>query len=226
MGGGRTYCISPAASMSRSSALSARRSRVFRASAKGIFQSAAAFSAVKGLIGRRETRAASLSEKRMLRIFRRSADGVTPWGKRFNRSVNSAYPDFNVWCAILLLTEGPIHRSSAAENGNATAQGNVPGETDRDLFAFHNHGYLHLAVGKVQHSLQFFRVFIYIDIAIPLAIGFPRLVAEGSGVCSVDDDFVRHDLVPPISKKLFHCATHLPPPHRNGTAVGRCPFSS
>ena len=93
---------------------------------------------------------------------------------------------------LLLLTEGLLHRSGTSENGDAAAQGNISGETDRDLFAFHNHGYLHLAAGISQHFLQFLRVFIYIDICGPVAVGCPSLVAEGSGVRSVDDDLFMH----------------------------------
>jgi hypothetical protein len=93
---------------------------------------------------------------------------------------------------LLLLTEGPFHRSGAAENGDAAAQGNIPGETDRDLFAFHNHGYLHFAAGIGQHFLQFLRVVIYIDIYGPVAVGCTSLITKGSGICSIDDDLCFH----------------------------------
>ena len=95
-------------------------------------------------------------------------------------------------CAILLLTEGPFHRSGASENGNAAAQGNITGETDRYLFSFHNHGYLHPASGILQHFPQFLRVFIHIDIDSPLAIGCPSLNTKWSRICTEDDDFRFH----------------------------------
>jgi hypothetical protein len=45
---------------------------------------AAAFLSVKGLMGRRETSLASLSEKRTLRILNSSSVGEAPWGNLFN----------------------------------------------------------------------------------------------------------------------------------------------
>lgn len=97
-----------------------------------------------------------------------------------------------MFALFLLLTEGSFYRSGASENGDAAAQRNIPGETDRDLVAFHNHGYLHLAAGIGQHFFQFLRVLMHIDIYGTVGVGCPSLVTEGSDVRSVDDDLRFH----------------------------------
>ncbi|MCK7507065.1 MAG: hypothetical protein MZV70_25410 [Desulfobacterales bacterium] len=51
---------------------------------------------------------------------------------------------------------------------------------------------MRLAAGIGQHFFKFFRVFIDIDVYGPVPIGFPSLVAEWSGVCSVDPYFIFH----------------------------------
>ena len=58
--------------------------------------------------------------------------------------------------------------------------------------------YLHFSLGVSEHFLQFFRIFIYVDVDGPIPVGCPSLVAEGSGVRAVNDDFIRHDAVPPF----------------------------
>ena len=85
-----------------------------------------------------------------------------------------------------------IYRSSAAEKRNTAAQGYIPRETNRHLIAFHYHGHLHLAAGIDQHFLQFFLVFVDIDIYGPVPVGFPSLNAEWSGVRAVDNYFIFH----------------------------------
>src|SRR5450830_1809321 len=85
-----------------------------------------------------------------------------------------------------------MHRSSAAEKRNTTAQGYITRETDRHLIAFHYHRHLHLTAGIGQHFFQFFLVFIDIDIYGPVPVSFPSLIAKWSGVCSVDDYFIFH----------------------------------
>ena len=52
---------------------------------------------------------------------------------------------------------------------------------------------LHLSLGVSEHFLQFFRVFIYVDVDGPIPVGCPSLVAEGSGVRAVNDDLICHD---------------------------------
>ena len=119
-----------------------------------------------------------------------------------------------------------FHRSGAAEKWNAAAQGNLPGKTNRDIFTLHNHRHLLPAARQGNQLLQFLGIFIHVHENGAIPVGFPCLVAEGSGIGAVNDDFVRHDSFPPISRKLFHCATHLPLPHQNGTVVGRRPLWS
>lgn len=89
-----------------------------------------------------------------------------------------------------------MYRSSAAEKRDTAAQGNIPCETNRHLIAFHYHGHLHLTAGIDQHFLQFFRVFVDIDIYCPVTVGFPSLIAKWSGVCYVDDYFIFHVFAP------------------------------
>ena len=89
------------------------------------------------------------------------------------------------------LTGGPVYWSGTAEERDAAAQGNLPGETDHDLFTLHNHGRLLPASSQSKHLLQFFGIFIHVHVNGPVFIGFPSLVAEGSGIGAVNDDFVR-----------------------------------
>ena len=82
-------------------------------------------------------------------------------------------------------------RSRPAENRDAAPKGTIPHETDRHLVAFHNDGGLHLAAAPGQYLLQLLLILIHIDIDGPVPIGCPSLVAEGSGIGAVNDDFVR-----------------------------------
>jgi len=85
-----------------------------------------------------------------------------------------------------------LYRSSAAENGDAATEGNIPGKTDSDLAAFHNHGYLPLASRQSKHFLQFLGIFIHFHVNSAIPIGCPSLITEGSGVRSVNDDLFFH----------------------------------
>jgi len=118
--------------------------------------------------------------------------GYFSFFKKFFNHVACLFCNFKHKSSFLLLTEGLFHRSGASKNRDAAAQGNIPGETDRDLVAFHNHRYLQFAFGIRQHFLQFLRVFIHIDIDSLLAIGCPSLDTKGSGICSVDDNVCFH----------------------------------
>jgi hypothetical protein len=89
-----------------------------------------------------------------------------------------------------------MHRSSAAEKRNTAAQGYIPRETDPHLIAFHYHGHLHLAAGIDQHFLQFFWIFIDIDIYSSVPVGFPSLIAKWSGVSPVNDYFIFYVVAP------------------------------
>ena len=102
---------------------------------------------------------------------------------------------------FLLLAEELLHRSSTAENGDAAAQGNIPGETDRDFVAFHNYGHLPLASRQDKHFLQFLGIFIHIHKNGPVTIGCPGLDAERTGVGSKDDDFVFNKCLLPVANQ-------------------------
>src|SRR5450759_3583556 len=71
-----------------------------RVSVRSSFRIRLACSAVKGLIGRRETSSASRSLNRMLRILYRVSEGGAPCGNRFRRSTSSVYPDLTDTCAM------------------------------------------------------------------------------------------------------------------------------
>ncbi|HAJ26682.1 MAG TPA: hypothetical protein DCG53_05470 [Syntrophus sp. (in: bacteria)] len=89
-------------------------------------------------------------------------------------------------------TRGLIHRSSAAKKGNGAPQGCFSVEADGYLNSLHDHGNLLFAPRQGQHLRQLGRIVMDIDIGRPVPVGLPSLVAEGSGVCSVDDDFFSH----------------------------------
>jgi hypothetical protein len=59
--------------------------------------------------------------------------------------------------------------------------------------SLHDHGNLIFAPRQGQHLRQLGRIVIDIDIGRPVPVGLPSLVAEGSGICSVNDDFFSHD---------------------------------
>jgi hypothetical protein len=48
---------------------------------------------------------------------------------------------------------GRFYRSGTAEKRNAAAQGNLPGETNRNLFTLHNYGHLLPASRQDKHLL-------------------------------------------------------------------------
>ncbi len=109
---------------------------------------------------------------------------------------------------LLLLAEGSFHRSGAAENRDAAAQGYIPDESDGDFFTLYKHGNLYLAAGTGKHFFQLFRVSVHIDIDGPVSIGCPSLITKGSGIRSVYDDFVRHNSFSPVSRKLRCFKSH------------------
>jgi hypothetical protein len=83
--------------------------------------------------------------------------------------------------------------SRATENRNAVPHGSLASKTYRHPISLDNDRDLHLSPGVGKHFLQFLRVFIHINVFSPITIGFPSLIAERSGICDINDDFIRHE---------------------------------
>ena len=98
-----------------------------------------------------------------------------------------------------------FHRSGSAEERDTASQGSIARVADHYLVSFDYNRDLRLSPGIGEHLLQFIRVFIYIEIDGPISVGCPSLVAEGSGVRAVNDDFICHDAVPPC--RVSRCQT-------------------
>jgi len=75
-----------------------------------------------------------------------------------------------------------FHRSGPPEKRDASSQGYITCEANRYLVSIDYDRDLHLSAGAGEHFLEFFRVFIYVDVGGPIPIGCPSLVAEGSGI--------------------------------------------
>jgi len=85
-----------------------------------------------------------------------------------------------------------FHRSGSPEKRDTTAQGYITCEANRYLVSIDHDRDLHLSAGAGEHFLEFFRVFIYVDVGGPIPIGCPSLVAERSAVGSVNNNFTGH----------------------------------
>jgi hypothetical protein len=84
------------------------------------------------------------------------------------------------------------HRSGPPEKRDAASQGNIAREADGYLVAINYDRDLHASSGVSEHLSQRLRIFINIDIDGPLSVGRTSLVAIGSGIRAVNDDFVCH----------------------------------
>lgn len=83
-----------------------------------------------------------------------------------------------------------LHRSGSPEKRDAAPHGYIPREADGYLVSIDYDRHLRPSTGIGKHLVKFIRVFLHIDIDSLIAIGCTSLAAEGSGVGSVNNDFV------------------------------------
>lgn len=112
-----------------------------------------------------------------------------------SRLFANAYPVFVIGPS----PRGFINGSGPPEERKPLGQSGASGEPDPDGFCLDNDRDLHLPPGIGEHLLQSFRVFIHVHIDSPVTIDRPGLLYIGSGIGAVNDDLVRHDMVPPSS---------------------------
>jgi len=99
-----------------------------------------------------------------------------------------------------LSPRGSFHRSTNSGERDAPLHRSIPHKTNRHLVSLDYDRDLCLSAGIGEHFIKLVRVFLYIEIDGHFPIGCPSLLAEGSGVCTINNDLIWHDAIPPFEK--------------------------